>query len=138
MFKITQTYEDFNGVQRTDDLYFNFTEPQIRRFLEKEPAFTQKNLADIMETKDLLKMTDAIERLLVAAYGEKSDDGKSFIKNKEIQEKFEGSAAFAQLMDDLMYKGDEKTVTEFLINIFPKKFADSIKQELTKLPSSAE
>lgn len=132
MFKITQTYEDFDGNTRTDDLYFNFTEPQLRKFLDEEPAFTQKNLAELMVTKDAVKMIDALQTLIVAAYGEKSADGRSFIKNKEIQENFEGSAAFAQLMDDLMYKGDSKMVEDFLVNIFPAKFAGTIREEMTK------
>lgn len=132
MFKITQSYEDFDGHERKEDLYFNFTESQLRKFLEKEPAFNEKNLAEIMETKDPSRMLDAIETLLIAAYGEKSADGKSFIKNKEITERFEGSAAFAQLMDDLMYNGNEKMIEEFLINIFPKKFSQSIRAELEK------
>lgn len=132
MFKITQKYTDYNGNERTDDLYFNFTEPQLRKFLMQQPEFSQENLAEIMATKDLNQMLQTLQVLFVAAYGKKSEDGRSFVKNKEIQEEFEGSAAFAQLMEDIMYKGDEKTVEEFLINIFPAKFSDSIRTELTK------
>lgn len=134
MFKITQKYTDFDGNERTEDLYFNFTEPQLRQFLDKEPSFSPENLADIMATKDLNLMLDAIQVLIVAAYGEKTSDGRSFIKNKEIQERFEGSAAFAQLMDDIMYKGDTATIENFLINIFPAKFASTISDAVAKAP----
>lgn len=130
MFKIHQKYEDFDGNQREEDLYFNFTEPQLRQFLDKEPNFNDKNVAEMMATKDVLRMLDTLQTLIVAAYGEKTPDGKSFIKNREIQERFEGSAAFAQLMEDIMYNGDEKLIENFLINIFPSKFATAIKQEL--------
>jgi hypothetical protein len=132
MFKIHQKYVDFDGRNREEDLYFNFTEPQLRQFLDKEPSFNEKNLAEIMATKDLNLMLDAVQTLIISAYGEKTPDGRSFVKNEQIREKFEGSAAFAQLMDDIMYNGNEDMIENFLVNIFPAKFTDSIKEEMAK------
>lgn len=132
MFKIKQKYTDFDGNEREETLYFNFTEPQLRQFLIEEPRFSEKNLAEFAATKDMNMMLDAIQALLIAAYGEKTSDGRSFVKNPQIRERFEGSAAFAQLMDDLMYHGDEAMIESFLINIFPKKFAESIRENITK------
>ena len=31
MYKITETYEDFDGNKRTEDFYFNFTEAEITK-----------------------------------------------------------------------------------------------------------
>ena len=137
MFKIRQKYTDFEGHEREEDLYFNFTEPQIRDFLEKEPSFNEKNLANIVATQDPMQMLEAIQKLIVAAYGEKSADGKVFKKNKEITENFECSAAFAQLMDDIMYKGDVKQIEDFLVNIFPAKFANTLREEINKAETPA-
>ena len=132
MFKINQKYEDFDGHERTEELYFNFTEPQLRDFLEKEPAFNEKNLANLIATKDLKQMVEAMQALIIAAYGEKSADGKVFKKNKEITENFACSAAFAQLMDDIMYNTNADMIQKFMINIFPSKFASTIKEEMGK------
>ena len=132
MFKINQKYEDFDGHERTEELYFNFTEPQLRDFLEKEPAFNEKNLANLIATKDAKQMVEAMQALIIAAYGEKSSDGKVFKKNKEITENFACSAAFAQLMDDIMYSTDADMIQRFMINIFPSKFASTIKEEMGK------
>lgn len=133
MFKINQKYEDFDGHERTEELYFNFTEPQLREFLDKEPAFTEKNLANLIATKDVKHMVEAMQALIIAAYGEKSSDGKVFKKNKEITENFACSAAFAQLMDDIMYNGNVETIKSFMVNIFPAKFAATIKEEMGKV-----
>lgn len=133
MFKINQKYEDFDGHERTEELYFNFTEPQLRELLDKEPTFNEKNLANLIATKDVKHMVEAMQVLIVAAYGEKSADGKVFKKNKEITENFACSAAFAQLMDDIMYNSDVDKVKAFMINIFPAKFASTIKDELEKV-----
>ena len=138
MFKITQKYTDFDGHDRTEDLYFNFTEPQLRALLDKDPSFTEKNLANLIATKDLKQMLEAIQTLIIAAYGVKSEDGKVFKKNKEITENFACSAAFEQLMDDIMYKGDVETIKAFMVNIFPKKFASVMQEELAKADVDGE
>lgn len=138
MFKIKQKYEDFDGHEREEELYFNFTEPQLRNFLDNNPSFSEKSLANLIATKDQLQMLEAMQALIIAAYGEKSEDGKVFKKNKEITENFACSAAFAQLMDDIMYKGDVNTVKDFMINIFPAKFASTIAGELEKAEKNPE
>lgn len=138
MFKIKQKYEDFDGHEREEELYFNFTEPQLREFLDKNPSFSEKSLANLIATQDLMQMLEALQALIIAAYGEKSQDGKVFKKNKEITENFACSAAFAQLMDDIMYKGDLQTVEDFFVNIFPAKFSSTIADEMKKAKDSPE
>lgn len=138
MFKIHQKYTDFDGHEREKDLYFNFTEPQLRALLDKDPSFTEKNLANLIATRDLKQMLEAMETLIIAAYGEKSSDGEVFKKNKEITENFACSAAFEQLMDDIMYKGDVETIKAFMVNIFPKKFASVMADELEKATSDLD
>ena len=135
MFKIAQKYTDFDGNQREEDLYFNFTEPQMREFVTNEPTFSEENLSNLIATKDRMKMLAALQKLIVAAYGKRVDDGRVFKKSKEISENFECSAAYAQLMDDIMYKGDVKTVESFILNIFPTKFSTIIKDEMNKAES---
>lgn len=137
MFKIKQKYEDFDGHMREEDLYFNFTEPQLRSFLDKNPSFSEANLANLIATKDLKQMLEALEALIIAAYGEKSEDGKVFKKNKEITENFACSAAFAQIVDDIMYKGGIDLVKSFIINIFPAKFTALLEDEVNKLSDNA-
>ena len=132
MFKIHQKYTDFEGHEREEDLYFNFTEPQLRDFLNNDPSFTEAKLANLIATRDVKQMLEALQKLIVAAYGEKVQDGKVFKKNAEISENFACSAAFAQLMDDIMYKGDIETVKEFMVNIFPAKFSSVMQEELAK------
>ena len=132
MFKITQKYEDFDGHEREEDLYFNFTEPQLREFLDSNPAFSEANLANLIATQDAKQMLAAMQSLIIAAYGEKSADGKVFRKSEAITNDFACSAAFAQLMDDIMYKGDTQTIKDLMINIFPSKFASTISDAVKK------
>ena len=126
MFQTTVKYTDFDGHERSETLYFNITEQQMRDLYQDDPDFSEKALTSIVEGSDTAEMLRIMKKLILASYGEKSADGKVHKKNKEIRENFECSAVFEQLMDDIMYKADEKYLMSFFTQIFPAKFAGTI------------
>lgn len=132
MFQTTVNYTDFDGHERKETLYFNITEQQMRDLYQDDPDFSEKALTNIVEGKDPAEMLRIMKKLILASYGEKSEDGKIHRKNKEIRENFECSAAFEQLMDDIMYKADEKFLRTFFTQIFPAKFAGTIGEQFAK------
>ena len=132
MFQTTVNYTDFDGHERKETLYFNITEQQMRDLYQDDPDFSEKALTNIVEGKDPAEMLRIMKKLILASYGEKSEDGKIHRKNKEIRENFECSAAFEQLMDDIMYKADEKFLRTFFTQIFPAKFAGTIGEQFSK------
>lgn len=132
MFQTTVNYTDFDGHERKETLYFNITEQQMRDLYQDDPDFSEKSLTNIVEGKDPAEMLRIMKKLILASYGEKSEDGKVHRKNKEIRENFECSAAFEQLMDDIMYKADEKFLRSFFTQIFPAKFAGTIGEQFSK------
>ena len=138
MFQTTVSYTDFDGHERTETLYFNITEQQMRDLYQTDPDFSEKTLSSIVEGSDTAEMLRIMKKLILASYGEKSADGKVHKKNKEIRENFECSAAFEQLMDDIMYKADEKYLKNFFTKIFPTKFADTINEQFGKAQKLVE
>ena len=138
MFQTTVSYKDFDGHERTETLYFNITEQQMRDLYQDDPDFSEKALSNIVEAKDPGEMLRVMKKLILASYGEKSADGKVHKKNKEIRENFECSAAFEQLMDDIMYKADEKYLMNFFTKIFPAKFAETINDQFGKAQNIVE
>lgn len=138
MFQTTVKYTDFDGHERTETLYFNITEQQMRDLYQDDPDFSEKALSNMMEGGDTAEMIRIMKKLILASYGEKSADGKVHKKNKEIRENFECSAAFEQLMDDIMYKADEKYLMNFFTKIFPAKFADAITEQFGKAEKIVE
>ena len=128
MFQTTVNYTDFDGHERKETLYFNITEQQMRDLYQDDPDFNANTLNSMLETRDPVEMLRIMKKLILASYGIKSEDGKIHKKNKEIRENFECSAAFEQLMDDLMYKADEKFLRDFFTHIFPTKFEGEIKK----------
>lgn len=102
MFKQEVTYTDFNGTERKEDLYFHLSLPEVTR-MEAEAGGPLKDhierLAGSSKTKDLL---DFLEHVMLSSYGEKTSDGRSFRKNKEIREEFENSIAYAEFFEMLL------------------------------------
>jgi hypothetical protein len=97
MYTKTITYTDFDDNQRTEKLYFNFTKAELSE-MEFSVAGGLKNmLQKIIETQDQVKLAALFKELILKSYGEKSDDGRRFIKTKEVVEAFEQSAAYSEL-----------------------------------------
>ena len=126
MLKKVLTYTNLDGEQTTDTLYFNLTKRDFLKFVSKYTDFTGVNLNDdnaiadacrqyvdkIVQNKDLNKIIEFLEDLLLSSYGEKSEDGKHFNKSAKVREDFSNSVAYAEIFGDLVTDGD--AMTKFL------------------------
>lgn len=102
MFKHNVTYIDFNGNERSEDLYFHLSLPEVTRLeaeIGKPLTEYTKELAANMNMKELLGF---LERMLLQSYGRKSLDGKAFQKSKEIRDEFEYSQAYAEIFEQMI------------------------------------
>ena len=89
MLKKTITYTDYNGVERTEDFYFNLSKAEIAEMELEIPGGMTALIERITKTKDTPSLVKMFKDLILRAYGEKSDDGRRFIKSKELKESFE-------------------------------------------------
>lgn len=131
MLKKTITYEDFNGVERTEDLYFNLTEAEIVEMeLGTTGGFVEK-INKVIAAKDAPTIMNIFKDLLLKSYGEKSPDGKRFIKNAELREAFAQTNAYSKLFMELAF--DEEAASNFINNVIPKNMkVDDAKLEEIK------
>lgn len=117
MYTKTITYTDFDDNERTEKLYFNFTKSELSE-MELSVAGGLKNmLQKIIDTKDQVKLAELFKNLIIKSYGEKSDDGRRFIKTKEVVEAFEQSAAYDELYMLLSTNAEEAIA--FVTGILP-------------------
>lgn len=117
MLKKTITYTDFNGVERTEDFYFNLTKAEI---LEMEMGTTgglSEMVKKIVAAQDAPAIIKVFKDLVLKAYGEKSADGKRFIKNAELSEAFSQTEAYSNLFMELSMDSD--AAAEFVKGIIP-------------------
>lgn len=108
MYKKEIKYVDFNGTERVEDFYFHLSVPEVTRMQAKFGGQGMETYAkNLSANNDESGMINFIEELVLNAYGKKSPDGKSFIKNPEIRKEFEYSQAYAELFEELLTNQDE-------------------------------
>lgn len=106
MLKKTITYTDYNGVERTEDFYFNLSKAELAEMeLSTEGGFAEM-IQRIVNAKDAAAIVDIFKKMILKAYGIKSDDGKRFMKSKEISEAFSQTEAYSQLFIELSTNAD--------------------------------
>lgn len=117
MLKKTVTYVDYNGVERTEDFYFNLSKAEVAEMeLSVEGGFS-KMLEEIVKSKDNVRIMELFKQMVLKAYGEKSADGKRFIKSKELSEAFSQTEAYSEIFMELAL--DEKAAAAFVNGIMP-------------------
>lgn len=130
MYKKTFTYNDYNGVERTETHYFNLNKAEV---LEMEMS-TKGGLAEmiqrIIDAQDAPALIKIFKDLIRKSYGVKSDDGKRFIKNEEVWLEFEQTEAYSIFFIELA--NDADAASEFINGIVP---ADLNQQAAAKHPA---
>lgn len=117
MLKKTVTYVDYNGVERTEDFYFNLSKAECTEMeLSVEGGFS-KMLEEIVKSNDTSRIMELFKQIVLKAYGEKSEDGKRFVKSKEIAEAFSQTEAYSEIFMELAM--DEKAAAAFVNGILP-------------------
>lgn len=101
MVKKTITYKDYDGVQRTETFYFNLNKAELAKMQLSEKGGLAAKLERTLETNDVPALTKFFEELIERSYGVKSDDGRRFIKSRELYEEFEQTEAYSQLFMEL-------------------------------------
>ena len=136
MIKKTVTYEDFDGNQRTEDLYFNLTKFEATEFaldlpdeitseVEKEgaDAANMESVSRIVQKLGGKGIIDFIRKLVLKSYGIKSEDGRRFEKSEKISTEFSQTMAFDNLMMELLTNDDE--AAKFINGVIPADLANA-------------
>jgi len=117
MLKKTITYEDYDGNKRTEDFYFNLSKAEIMEMeLSISGGMTQM-LNRIVAEQDGEKIIKTFKEIILKAYGEKSPDGKRFVKSEELSTAFSQTEAFSQLFMELATDAD--AAAKFVNGIIP-------------------
>lgn len=117
MLKKTITYQDYNGNERTEDLYFNLSRAEV---IEMEMGITgglTEMIKKIVAAQDTPAIIRVFKDLILKSYGEKSADGRRFIKSEELSNAFSQTEAYTQLFMELATDAD--AASKFLNGIIP-------------------
>lgn len=117
MLKKTITYTDYNGESVTEDFYFNLSKAELLELNVSKKGGYQKWADNIMRAKDEQTLYREIKRIILSAYGIKSDDGRRFIKSKDIRDDFEQTEAFSELLMELATNAE--AASNFMKGVLP-------------------
>lgn len=124
MLKKTITYTDYNGVERTENFYFNLTETEIMEMEVGTAGGLAEMITKVVDAKEAPAIIKVFKDLILKAYGEKSLDGKRFEKrNGQLAEAFAETEAYSILFMELAT--DAEKAAEFINGIVPNKLRPS-------------
>lgn len=119
MLKKTITYTDYNGLERTEDFYFNLTKAEITEMEIAVDGGMSQYLINIANEKNPKKIVDTFKDIVYKAYGVKSTDGKHFVKSKEVKDAFTYTEAYSNLFMELATNADAASM--FMNGIIPQQ-----------------
>ena len=117
MLKKTITYVDYNGVERTEDFYFNLSKAEVAEMELSVQGGFSKMLEEIVASKDNVQIVNLFKQMVLKSYGEKSPDGRRFIKSEEIAQAFAQTEAYSEIFMELALNEDK--AAEFVNGIMP-------------------
>jgi hypothetical protein len=141
MYKKTITFLDFDEIQQTETLYFNLTKNEIVELYDLQPRLErwEKRIEgpprDITpdEIRELLSI---IKDLISRSYGQRSEDGKRFIKTSELHTEFTQTMAFDEFLFSLF--NPPENAFEFITGIVPKALREEALAAMPAVPSTSD
>ena len=121
MLKKTITYHDYNGVEYTQDFYFNLSKAEIMEMELGTTGGLAEMIQKIVAAQDAPSIIKVFKDLILKSYGEKSADGKSFIKSDEISTAFSQTEAYSELFMELATNAE--AAAAFVNGIVPAEMA---------------
>jgi len=117
MLKKTITYNDYNGVERKEDFYFNLSKAEIMEMELSIPGGFAGMIEKIIASKDIPSIIKIFKELILKAYGEKSADGKRFVKSEDLSAAFSQTEAYSNLFMELAT--DDNSASAFINGLVP-------------------
>lgn len=130
MYKKNITYTDFNGDERTDAFYFNLSDAEILELQVSYGGDMSRIMTNMLEKRDAKGLLGIITDLIRTSYGEKSSDGKRFMKNQEVKDSFVTTDAYSKLVLELL--NDEKEFEKFMTNVIPVAKREALNELIRK------
>jgi len=118
MLKKTIKYTDYDGNERTEDFYFNLSKAELTEMELSVKGGLKKMLDKIIAEQDGKRIIELFKDLILRSYGEKSSDGKRFVKTQELRDAFGQTEAYVELFMELA--SDAEAATLFVNGVVPQ------------------
>lgn len=117
MLSKTLTYTNYSGVEVTETFYFNLTKAELTLWEASEDGGVSSRLKRMVDSKDGKTIMATFYDVMMRSYGEKSDDGRRFIKSPELSKAFSETVAFDIIFSEMM--ADPEKALDFVQKVLP-------------------
>lgn len=124
MLKKTMTYIDYDGNERTEDFYFHLSKAELMEMEVGTAGGLTKMLTKIVAEKDNKLIIEHFKNLVLKSYGEKSPDGRRFIKSAELSDAFSQTEAYSEIFMELATNAE--AAAKFVNGIVPNNMAEQL------------
>lgn len=124
MLKKTVTYTDYNGVERTEDFFFNLNKAEIMEMEMGTTGGLAEMIKRIVAAQEMPAIIKIFKDLVLRAYGIKSADGRRFEKNDKIRAEFEQTEAYSIIFMELAT--NHEAASAFINGIVPSDMSKEI------------
>ena len=133
MLKKVIKFTDYNGVEREEAHYFNLNKAEIMEMEMSTSGGFAEMIEKIVAAQDTPSIVRIFKDLILKAYGEKSPDGREFVKIDEnglsLANKFVQTEAYSVLFMELAT--DAEAASAFVNGIIPSDISKQVdKSEL--------
>ena len=136
MLKKLIKYTDYDGRERAENFYFYMSKAELMEMELGSVGGMQNLIQLIIEKQDIPKIMDAFKMLILKAYGEKSPDGRRFIKSEELSMAFSQTEAYSNLYMELVT--DAEAAAAFINGIVPEDVARAAAERRAEEEKAAE
>ena len=134
MIKWTVEYTDYNDNPVKEDIYFHLKKAELMEMNLNANGAYSEFINRISNSRDYKALGEEFKKIILKAYGVKSDDGRTFRKSPEMAREFEQSEAYATLYMELI--SDTNKLARFVRGIVPKDLQGEIPENVTGLSIS--
>ena len=121
MIKKTIKYTDFNGVEREENFFFHLSKAELMEMEMGTTGGLAEKIQKIVEAQDAPSIIKMFKDIILKAYGEKSADGKRFMKKDAngapLSTYFAETEAYSNLFMELSTDAD--AAANFIKGIIP-------------------
>lgn len=132
MLKKTITYTDYNDVERTEDFYFNLSKAELAEMELSVDGGYAEMAQRIANTKNAPELCKMFKELILKAYGEKSADGRRFMKvdadGAPLSVAFSQTEAYSELFMELSQNAE--AAAKFFTGVIPADLGDKVTAQM--------
>ena len=120
------TYTDYNGNERNEEFYFNLSKAEITEMSFSKNGGYDAFIRRIVAQQDSEQLIAEMKKIIQRSYGQKSLDGRRFIKSQELLDEFMQTEAYSNLFMELAF--DAEAAAAFINGILPADMREALEK----------